>query len=264
MVDNGDGHNIDALLDTLQTVTLEELAGNLQDRYDEKYILPEALFREFLMQVRDYYRLLEVDGVKDYRYRSSYLDLQGFPMFLAHHNGKKDRYKVRYRRYVDSGKVYLEVKHKINKGKTLKSRMEVDREKEKPEGEEIGFLRERTPYDPLLMQLMLKVSFSRITLAAPGGMERITYDHGLHFNALGEEKDLPGLGVLEIKHSGRKNYSPMTALLKHYRIFPRGFSKYCTGILLFYPGVKYNRFKPMLRLIKENYYDFTADFAGSR
>ncbi len=264
MVDQEDREKIAALLETMRIVTLEELSGNLQDRYDEKYLVPEALYTEFLREVGKDYRVLEVDGVKDYRYVSSYLDLPGFPMYLAHHNGKKNRYKVRYRRYKDSGKVYLEVKHKINKGKTLKSRMEVDHEKEQPEGEEIGFLRERTPYDPLLMHLMLKVSFSRITLAAPGGSERITYDHGLHFNARGEEKDLPGLGVLEIKHSGRKNYSPMTTLLQRYRIFPRGFSKYCTGILLGYPGVKYNRFKPMLKLIKENYYDVTADFAGSR
>ncbi len=264
MPEHEDGHKIAALLDALQIVTLEDLTGNLQDRYDEKYILPEPLYGDFLEQLGEYYRVLEVDGVRDYRYVSSYLDLPGFPMYLAHHNGKKNRYKVRYRRYVGSGKVYLEVKHKINKGKTLKSRMEVEREKNEPEGEEIPFLREKTPYDPLMMRQVLQVSFTRITLAAPDGRERITYDHSLRFRAGEQEKDLPGLGVLEIKHSGRKNLSPMTRLLNRYRIFPQGFSKYCTGILLFYPGVKYNRFKPMLKLIKENYYGVNADLAGSR
>jgi len=250
------------LLRSFTTVTLAELSGNLQDRYDEKYLIPVALYRELLGHLTTHYRVLDVDGVRDYHYVSSYLDMPGFPFFMAHHNGKKDRYKVRYRRYVHSGRVYLEVKHKINKGKTLKKRMAVEKESERPQGEEISFLQENTPFDPLLMSVVLQASFSRITLAAPSGEERITYDHNLLFRAGGREVPLPGFGVMEIKHSGRKHSSPMTDLLLRYGITPGAFSKYCTGIALLYPGIKYNRFKPLILSLKKKNYVTVATNSG--
>ena len=253
---------MESLLQSFKAVTLAELSGNLQDRYDEKYLIPVAVYRQLLEQLTDRYRVLEVGGVRDYHYVSSYLDLSGFPFFLAHHNGKKDRYKVRYRRYVHSGKVYLEVKHKTNKGKTLKKRMTVATESERPVGEEVRFLRENTPYDPSLMVRVLQASFSRITLALPAGEERITFDHHLSFRAGGREVQLPGFGVMEIKHSGRKHSSPMTALLLRYGITPAGFSKYCTGIALLYPGIKYNRFKPLILSLKKKRYVTAATTAG--
>jgi hypothetical protein len=249
-----DMSKLGSLLDSFSTVTLNELSGNLQDRYDEKYLIPVAEYRKLLEQLTDDYRVLDVDGIRQYQYVSSYLDLPGFPFFLAHHNGRKDRYKVRYRRYVHSGKVFLEVKHKINKGKTLKKRMATDRESEHPRGKEISFLRENTPFDPLQMSRVLQASFSRITLASPTGDERITYDHDLLFRAGDREVQLPGFGVMEIKHSGRKLSSPMTALLLRYGITPGGFSKYCTGIALLYPGIKYNRFKPLILSLKKKKY----------
>ncbi len=247
-----------SLLRSFDAVTLGELSGNLQDRYDEKYLIPVAVYLELLEQLTGYYRMLEVGGVRDYQYVSSYLDLPGFPFFLAHHNGRKDRYKVRYRRYLHSGKVFLEVKHKINKGKTLKKRMVTDTESERPRGEEVSFLRENTPFDPSQMRRVLQASFARITIASPAGDERITYDHNLSFRAGDREIALPGFGVMEIKHSGRKHSSPMTALLLQYGITPGSFSKYCTGIALLYPGIKYNRFKPLILSLKKKRYVTTT------
>ncbi len=257
-------HEIKELIGSMKPVHLAELSGNLQDRYDEKYHVPAGIFQALLEGVAGDYRVLDVEGVRDYAYVSTYLDLPGFPMFLAHHNGKKERYKVRFRRYVHSGKVYLEVKHKINKGKTIKKRIVRPAEEEHLSGISVGFLRTWTPFDPLQMRAVLRVSFSRITLAAPGGKERITWDHGLRFSYGGKEVGLPGFGVMEIKHEGRKHNSPMTRLLSRYRIFPAGFSKYCTGILLLYPEVKYNRFKPLLRKLKTERYDVTATAHGGR
>ena len=263
MTDGADNEKkVASQLERYRRITLDDLAGNLQDRYDEKYIIPVGIYAELLSQLETHYRVLEVNGVRDYNYISTYLDLPDFPMYIAHHNGKKTRYKVRFRRYVHSGKVYLEVKHKINKGKTLKKRIGRREEAERLEGESRDFIRQYTPFDPERMAPVLRVSFSRITLASPDGQERITYDHGLHFRGNEGKIALEGFGVMEIKHSGRKHYSPMTALLTRYRIMPGGFSKYCTGIGLLYPGIKYNRFKPMLKTLKEKYYVTSPNSTG--
>ncbi len=249
------------LLQELAPVTLAELSGNLQDRYDEKYHVPEELFMVLLRQAGDHYRVLEVQGVRDYAYVSTYLDLPGLPMYLAHHNGRRDRYKVRFRRYIHSGKVYLEVKHKSNKGRTVKKRVARPAEEERLTEVSQRFIRSLTPFDPGLLSPVLRVAFSRITLASPDGTERITWDHGLRFGARGHEVQLHGFGVMEIKHAGRKHASPMTRLLQHYRINPSGFSKYCTGIVLLYPQMKYNRFKPLIRKLKTESHDLVTSAA---
>ena len=44
-----------------------------------------------------------------------------------HHNQRVNRHKIRFREYVDSGLIYLEVKCKTNKGKTVKKRLKVDK-----------------------------------------------------------------------------------------------------------------------------------------
>jgi len=250
------------LLEKFRRITLDDLSGNLQDRYDEKYIIPDGLYREMLEQLRPYYHVLEVDGIRNYQYVSTYLDLPGFPMYHAHHNGKKTRYKIRFRRYVHSGQVYLEVKHKINKGKTLKKRILREREENPLSEVSRDFFREYTRFDPEEMVPSVSISFSRITLALPDGRERITWDHGLLFSDHGGRRALPGFGVMEIKHAGRKHSSPMKEMLMRYRQRPGSGSKYCTGILLMYPDVKYNMYKPLLKTLKEKYHDAGAVHSG--
>ena len=46
-------------------------------------------------------------------------------MFHNHHNGKLNRYKIRFRDYINTKNSFLEVKFKTNKGETIKSRQEI-------------------------------------------------------------------------------------------------------------------------------------------
>ncbi len=257
MEDNGNlPGGIGTLLDDFYPVTLEELSANpLMDRYDEKYLLPVSTYAWLLPGLIAHYRVLEVDGVRSYGYQSCYMDTPALDMYLAHQNGKKDRYKVRFRRYVHSGKIYLEVKHKINKGKTFKKRLERTSQENPLQEPSRDFITRLTPFDPDDLAVMLKVSFSRITMANPGAEERFTFDYRLSFDGNGRSLSLPEVGVLEVKHAGRKNNSVITSLLEKYRIFPSGFSKYCTGMVLLYPGIKYNRFKPLLRTLNKMHHD---------
>ena len=59
-------------------------------------------------------------------YRSLYYDTVDRQFFLDHHNERVNRYKVRFREYVNSGLSFLEVKCKNNKKKTIKNRIQVD------------------------------------------------------------------------------------------------------------------------------------------
>jgi hypothetical protein len=57
---------------------------------------------------------------------------------------------------------------------------------------------------------------------------------------------LPGLVVAELKQPRSAHDSPFLALAREAHLHPSGFSKYCIGVSLLYPGIKHNAFKPEL------------------
>ena len=67
--------------------------------------------------------ILQIDGKRKHDYKSLYFDTEDRKFYNDHHNQRVNRYKVRYREYVDSGLVFLEIKCKNNKGKTIKKRL---------------------------------------------------------------------------------------------------------------------------------------------
>ena len=54
-----------------------------------------------------------------------YFDTPDRQMYAEHQRGRKNRQKIRVRRYESSGVSFLEVKRKNNKGRTDKKRMEI-------------------------------------------------------------------------------------------------------------------------------------------
>ena len=57
-----------------------------------------------------------------HHYQTVYFDTVDLALYTAHHDQRRNRYKVRSRRYVDSSQAFLEVKHKVNSNRTIKSR----------------------------------------------------------------------------------------------------------------------------------------------
>ena len=79
--------------------------------------------------------------------------------------------------------------------------------------------------------------------------ERLTIDTGVHFHHLitGTEARLENLAIIELKRDGR-TYSPIGEILRELHVRPSGISKYCVGTVLTAGNLKYNRFKPKLRM----------------
>ena len=99
----------------------------LLNRTDTKYVLPVATLQQIMPQLANAYYALVVNGQRCSQYQTLYFDTPEFTLYHRHHAGILDRYKVRSREYVDSQLAFLEVKHKTNKGRTIKSRIEIAR-----------------------------------------------------------------------------------------------------------------------------------------
>lgn len=234
------------ILSRFEPISLSEMDGvKLQDRVDTKFVLAERQLPEVLEAMLSDYRLLEVDGVRGTSYRSLYFDTPNLKNYKDHHNKRTFRVKVRYREYIGSGLVFLEVKRKTGGGRTDKARMRVPAIPEALTGAELAFVQEAgrstEPMEPSLWN-----HFSRYTFVSKHGAERLTMDLGLRFTDPHGEGALGGIVVAELKQSRADRSSPFAALMRAKGIRPAGMSKYCVGLLTLQRPVKHNAFKEVL------------------
>lgn len=240
------------LIERFDPITLTEMdAVVLQDRVDTKYLFGRHRLTGVLEDLRQEYRLLEVDGVRGTHYRSLYLDTPGLRDYFDHHNERTFRSKTRFREYLGSGLVYLEVKRKTGQGRTDKVRMRTDGIPEALDGTQRAFISKATgKTDELIPTLWNR--FVRFTLVHRHRLERLTIDVDLRFAhpaAAEQWHPMEGIVVAELKQSRADSASPFAMHMRALGVRQAGMSKYCVGLLQVRPEIKYNRFKEVLRMI---------------
>lgn len=233
-------------LSRFDPISLSEMDGvKLQARMDTKFMFAESDLIGILEQLRAEYRLLVVDGERGTRYRSLYLDTPDLALYLAHHNGRIFRSKVRYREYLGSGLCYLEVKRKTGRGGTDKARRKVACIPDRPTAEDLRFIKEASRLDEELVPVMWN-HFTRLTLVHRQRPERLTIDRSLRFSTDGNERSLDGICVAELKEERADRSSPFARIMRERGLRPSGMSKYCTGMITLGAAPKSNNFKALL------------------
>lgn len=233
-------------------MSLAELGSlHLLNRFDEKYLFSSEQLLEFLPQLHPHYRVLQTAMQRTCRYDNLYLDTPELYFYRLHHNGRGNRCKVRFRKYVNTHHCYLEIKRKRNRGHTEKFRLPADRIATELDELQREFLRHHHVPETDRLRPSLFTRFFRITLLHERLSERITLDYALTVSDLNRELHIPHLVVAEIKQARLAYDSPFRQLMLQRRVFPTTFSKYCMGIVLTRPTVKHNRFKPRLLYIRK-------------
>lgn len=249
-------NSIEDTLLSFQPITLKEMDGvSLMNRTDTKFVFEAELLPKILEKVSPFYRSLEIASNRYANYKTDYFDTHQFGLYIAHHNGKQNRYKIRYREYVGSDLSFLEVKFKNNKGKTLKSRIKSWVDKENISETDNSFLQEKTPFSKEELKHVLTNNFSRITLVSKTDKERLTIDFSLQFKDDTTHKILGNLAIAEVKQENVNRDSKVMQILKDFHISEASFSKYATGAALLNPQLKYNKFKPNLLFLNNIHKD---------
>ena len=245
------------LLCSFNLTTLKEMDNvKLLNRVDTKYVFNYNKLYTVLGSLKEYYKVLDVNGIKQNRYETLYFDTPDFKLYLDHHNGKTNRYKVRYRKYVDSNLVFFEVKFKNNKGRTIKSRIKRDNIEGIIEGESTELINKKTPINAEKLQSQLWVNYSRITLVSKFTTERLTLDLDLQFKKGEQEVSYQNLVIAEIKQE-KTGASPFINIMKQNSIRAGSISKYCFGVVALIEGIKKNNFKYKLSTLKKLSYGTT-------
>lgn len=223
----------------------------LMNRTDKKYWFNKKKLQSILNEIAEDYLILNVNGEDKIRYATKYFDTWQNEMFIAHHNGKLNRYKIRKRTYLQTGNSFLEVKFKTNKGRTLKKRIPTTTASGINTIDEIDFLKSNSPYHISKLYESLTNNFTRITLVNKNFKERCTIDFNLSFQSGKQVATLNDLVVVEVKTDNSNSITPIEFALRNQNIKSSGFSKYCVGSMLTKEGLKKNAFKHQLRMIKK-------------
>lgn len=224
-----------------------EVAG-LQTRMEKKYLLTPEEFVALSAQMEDL-RVLQIDGRRLFGYESAYFDSPDLELFRAHRQGRRQRYKVRTRTYLDSGESLFEVKLKGGRDQTVKLRIPYEFEDRNHVTDVAHDFLEHALLDnyetrpPELVQ-SLTTRYSRATFVDVEDRARLTCDIDLACTADGATQPGPDLILVESKSTGTSRADDALARLG---IRPVSVSKYCIGIALTNPELPANKWNRMLR-----------------
>lgn len=223
------------------------------ERLDNKYVVRAAVLREALPALAARFDVLEIDGRRAFTYDTCYFDDAQRRSYHDHHQGRRQRVKVRVRRYVEAALCFVEVKLKDKRGSTVKKRLPYDPAK-------YGTLDARAlahveqshqalygrPFGRAL-EPVLEMRYRRVTLVAREGGERLTIDSGLRFLGSADDPRTDD-DVFIVETKSAKGNGLADALLRRLHQHPtNGCSKYCVGMSLTGAVARFNRFRPVLK-----------------
>jgi hypothetical protein len=240
--------------DRAQALSLDELlaTAELLSRVDRKYFVPAETFRAFAAQVGDDFRVLEIDGLRLFGYESVYFDTPDLATYRAHLQGRRRRFKVRTRTYLDSQICMLEVKLKGPRAVTVKMRSPHPHDRR---GEltpaalaaAADFVHDRYGLAlPAGLGPVLTTTNRRATFASHTEAARFTCDIGLICRDSNGEVSARGDHVLVESKAGATG-SLADRTLRDLGVRPVSVSKYCIGIAVTHPEVASNPWHRTLR-----------------
>ena len=223
------------------------------ERMDNKYVVRAKTLRAALADLAPLFDVLEIDGRRAFTYETCYFDDPELRSYFDHHQGRRQRMKVRVRRYVEAALCFVEVKLKDKRGITLKKRLPYAPEK-------YGTLDARAlahvsachevqyglPFERALAPV-LQMSYRRTTLVAREGGERMTIDSEIRFLG-GADGFGPADGVYIVETKSAHGHGIADAVLRRHHQHPtRSCSKYCVGLSATGTVQRFKRFRPGLK-----------------
>lgn len=243
------------VLSEFENISLHQMDKvKLMNRFDSKFCLTSDELISIFDEIKNDYFVLDVEGIRCQKYNSIYYDTHDDMFYVSHHNGRANRMKLRKREYTESGIVFLEIKHKNNKGKTHKTRMLVDSLDPELSKVEDDFVRKHIQADLSQLSAKFGTSFRRITLVNKNFDERCTIDTDLCFRSFRTGAvTCKDFAIIEMKRDGRKARTKLANILKEKGIYKQNFSKYCIGRAMNETDLKRNQFKFILMKMKKQF-----------
>lgn len=243
------------LVNPFRPISLKQLDAKaaMLDRLDNKYVVRESVLRHAVAELAKQFDILEIGGKRAFAYETCYFDDAKHTSYFDHHQGRRQRCKVRVRKYTDAQLCFVEMKLKDKRGSTVKRRLDYTVDK-------YGTLDERawahihSAYRDLYgrdfsqaLDPALEVRYQRITLVAKDGGERMTIDCELVFSGANGSCSIDK-NILIIETKSANGNGMADKILRGLHQHPTEHcSKYCVAKVALQEVHKYNNFLPGLR-----------------
>lgn len=242
-----------ACVTELDAVSLPELVARagLQTRVDTKFIVYPSVLAAIMRDLADEVHVLEIDGLRQFRYASTYFDSEQWRTYRDHVQGRRLRFKARTRHYLDSDLCMFEVKLEGARGSTEKLRT--------PHAPELSHTltpSARAHLDAVLAQSgirpagvlepVLLTAYRRTTVVHARRPVRLTIDADL--TCTGEPGTMTALTdrvLLEVKTATERD--PVLRSIQRLGVRPLSVSKYCAGVAVLHPEVPRQPWAAVLR-----------------
>lgn len=238
-----------ARLDLLPAVGLADVMADAarQTRTDRKYVVPADLIEQLIE--RSGARVLEIDGRRTFRYRSTYFDTPEFASYLGAAHRRPGRFKVRTRTYADEGATWLEVKLRTRRHQTDKHRVlhHLGDDTLGDEGREFVARFDRVGGVVDRLEPVVTTEYERSTLVLAG--DRVTIDCDVRCRARGGPAALIRGVIVETKTAGRPG--SFDRLLWSFGERPCKISKFALGLATAVPELPANKWhRTLLRHVE--------------
>ncbi len=241
----------DALAAAATTLTIaspELLARReLLRRTDSKFIISAGELAGIVARLGGDYSLVLAGGNALGRYETLYFDTPSLRCYHDHRRGRRARHKVRIRHYPDRAVSFLEVKSKRSVTFSSKARQPLTFRDSVLSLEGREFVARHCSVDTAALEEQAWTNFHRLTLVNLAYRERVTIDCDLHFQCDGDDNELEGVGIIEVKQSPFCVRTPFMQLLRKSRYRPASMSKYMTTLALSGRNLRANTLRPVLR-----------------
>ena len=232
----------------LPSVSLAEVneRAALVTRTCRKYLVPTELMPALFAGAEERFAVMEIGGRTSFLYSSTYLDTPELRTFHDHRQGRRLRYKVRTRTYVDTDTRMFEVKLKGARGITDKVRAELpmsapaDRLTPATRSFLDRALNRCRLNPPDVLTPSAVTDYRRTTVVDLSGEERVTIDHDLVGYRDGWAVQMrPDMMLLEIKTKG--GLTSTERRLHELGVREARFSKYAAALAALEPALRGNR-----------------------
>ncbi|WP_298013651.1 polyphosphate polymerase domain-containing protein [uncultured Castellaniella sp.] len=243
------------LMERFQPISLGQLNARAEmlRRRDNKYVVRKDVLEQVLVGLASHFDILEIDGRRVFTYETCYFDDIERTNYFDHHRHRRQRCKVRIRRYTDADLCFVEVKLKGKRDATIKRRLVYSSSK-------YGVLDEsarayiRASYQGLYgrafdraLEPVIHMQYQRMTLVAKHDHERMTIDCALVFKGpsgtRGVDEDV---FIVETKSANGNGIADK--VLRAFHQHPtRRCSKYCVAMAALRQVAKHNNFLVALR-----------------
>lgn len=246
------------MVDSFTPIGLAQLesASAMLERLDHKYVVDAATLRQALPLLRPQFDILEIDRQREFTYETCYFDDRERHSYFDHHQGRRQRMKVRVRRYTDANLCFVEVKLKDKRGATVKKRLGCAIDKYGTL-DDAALRHVRDSYFAMYgrefsreLTAVIEMRYRRVTLVARQGGERMTIDCDIElFGAARSRSTGSERFIVETKSANGNGIADkvLRALHQHPT---KHCSKYCVGMAALQEVDRHNRFLPALRKLQ--------------